>query len=100
MTTTDFDRATQEYRERVERAAREYIDRKARRVHPLGAFDSAGRWYPAEGEKQACCAHIRQPSRRHPYSLVRHCRSMAHVANLFGVKQDDLFAAVRAHERA
>jgi len=86
-----------EYPETVLRAAYEYVRRQSRGTHPAGTFDSAGRWYPLpEAEEQKCCASIRQPSRAWPYTLMSHCRSMAHVAALYNVDARDVHRAVRA----
>lgn len=64
------------------RVDRLYRARRARLAHPDGRFDRAGRWYPAESEWRACCARIRPPSRRWPYSLLLHCRTRRHVWHL------------------
>jgi len=84
----------------VDAAAREYLARRDRRTNPDGTFDSAGRWYPADGEKQPCCAAIRSPSRAYPYSYMVHCRTVAHVAAVHGVDARDLKSAARLIERA
>ena len=59
-----------------------YADRQARATHPDGRFDTAGRWYPSEPERQPCCEHIRGPSRGWPYSLMLHCRTLRHCRAL------------------
>lgn len=59
-----------------------YQARKARTEHPDGTFDKAGRWYPSEEERCECCASVRSPSRRFPYSYMTHCRTKKHVTNL------------------
>jgi hypothetical protein len=59
-----------------------YEARQDRREHPDGEFDKAGRWYPSDLERCECCNSIRYPSRSWPYSLLVHCRSKRHVANL------------------
>jgi hypothetical protein len=74
----------------IEQAAQEYQNRQDRTTHPDGKFDKGGRWYPSDEEECSCCLHIRQPSRRWPLSLNKHCRSMAHVANLYGVSDKEL----------
>jgi len=84
-----------EYPETVLLAAYEYIRRQKREVHPAGKFDRGGRWYPTDDEEQKCCASIRQPSRAWPYTLMSHCRSMAHVAALYGVDAREVRRAVR-----
>jgi len=88
-----------DYNKRVEDAAREYIARRDRAKHPLGRFDRAGRWYPDESEARACCAGIRAPSRRWPYSLLLHCRTARHVAQLYGVEASDVRCAARRLDR-
>ncbi|MHB1701716.1 MAG: hypothetical protein ACYCSN_16615 [Acidobacteriaceae bacterium] len=82
------------------RAAREYLDRKARISHPEGARDSAGRWYPSKAEWQDCCDKVRDPSRNWPWSLLTHCGSAEHVAELFGVDAADLRRVARAMKKA
>ena len=82
--------------ERLLLAAKEYKARQERRHHPAGEFDNGGRWYPAKEERQACCEGIRSPSRAWPMSYNRHCRSVQHVASLYGVDPTELRRAVRA----
>ena len=79
----------------LERAARTFIARRDRTGHPDGNFDKAGRWYPSEAETCDCCSSVRSPSRAHPFSYMVHCRTMKHVANLFGVSVTDLRSEVR-----
>ena len=74
----------------VEKAARTYINRQSRREHPDGKFDNGGRWYPSETGRCECCDHVRYPSRRWPYSLMLHCRTAKHIANLYGVSAREL----------
>lgn len=76
--------------ENVQNAVNEYINRQERITHPIGVFDNGGRWYPGEDEEQACCKSIRHPSRAYPYSKMNHCRTITHVANLFGVTVKDI----------
>jgi len=80
----------------LERAAAEFRDRKNRNSHPAGKFDSGGRWYPATEERQDCCDGIRTPSRAYPYSLMTHCRTVGHVAKLFGVDVGALRKLIRS----
>ena len=69
---------------RLDKAIKEWTARRDRGKHPSGEFDNAGRWTPcADTEKQDCCESIRYPSRRFPYSLNKHCRTMLHIASLF-----------------
>lgn len=80
----------------LETAVSLYHARKARRAHPEGKFDKAGRFYPAETEERECCQGIRTPSRAFPYSYMTHCRTAAHVAALYGVDAAELRRAARA----
>jgi hypothetical protein len=73
----------------------EYLARQNRERHPDGSFDKGGRWYPSEREQRECCAFIRSPSRAWPYSLMKHCRSVEHVAALFDIDPRILRRAVR-----
>lgn len=67
-----------------------YAARRRRIVHPYAWFDSAGRWYPTEKEYQDCCCQIRSPSRNWPYSLMLHCRTAKHIAQIFSVGQKEV----------
>jgi hypothetical protein len=83
------------YDETVLKAAYEYVRRQERATHPDGIFDGVGRWYPGEGEEQPCCDRIRRPSGRWPYSLMTHCRTLPHVAALYGVDPREVRRAVK-----
>ena len=65
--------------ERLTQALDCYLKRLGKQLNPDGHFDTGGRWYPSETEKQECC------SREWRYSLNRHCRSMLHIAHLYDV---------------
>jgi hypothetical protein len=80
---------------KLESAIECYEARKARYQHPDGKFDKAGRWYPSASEEQSCCSGVRGPSRAYPYSYMTHCRSVEHIANLYGVDARELRKAVR-----
>lgn len=68
----------------IVKCAREYIARRDRASHPAGRFDKGSRWYPDDaGERQSCCNTVRWPSRAWPYTLMTHCRTLAHVAAVF-----------------
>jgi hypothetical protein len=82
-------------REQLNLAARAYFDLQNRKTDPEGNFDSGGRWYPSDAEKQACCASIRSPSRNFPYSYLLHCRSVQHVAQKHGVDSVKLRRFIR-----
>lgn len=67
-------------------ALRTYTALQLRLEHPEGNFDRAGRWYPSAGEARECCRLLRSPSRSYPFSLLTHCRTAKHVANVFQVE--------------
>lgn len=48
-------------------------------MRQVGHFDKQGRWYPDDNEYTPCCHVIRSPSVAYPYSLLSHCRSLAHI---------------------
>ena len=79
-------------------AAEHYLALQSRARHPDGraASGTSRAWYPAR--PLACCASIRPPSRAYPWSLMTHCRTMAHVATDLGVDLDRLRWAVRRLE--
>jgi len=76
-------------------AAACYKRRKARLEHPRGEFDKRGRFYPSDAEKCDCCKSVRRPTAQWPYSLMLHCRTMEHIAHLFGVDIKDLRREIR-----
>ena len=82
--------------ERTLEAVKVYLARQSRVEHPYGEFDNARRWYPNLQEQQTCCNMVRSPSRSFPYSLLTHCRSSVHIANLFGVEVKLLRKAINA----
>ena len=77
---------------RLRLAAQELCDRQARKTHPAGNFDNAGKFYLAS--PLPCCAGIRQPTRGYPYSLNSHARSIPHVAAEFGYALSVLRGAI------
>ena len=68
-------------------AAMEYIGRRDRTRHPDGESDDGGRWYPSDAENinGTITRTIRSPSRMWPWSYAHACRTVGHVAELFGV---------------
>jgi len=81
--------------QRLQAAVWEYEDRRERRTHPNGHTDKGGRWYPSDAESQPCCRGVRGPTRSFPWSLMLHCRTLKHVASLYGVDEADLQKAGR-----
>jgi transcription initiation factor TFIIIB Brf1 subunit/transcription initiation factor TFIIB len=84
----------------IDDAARLYINRRDRDEHPSGEFDKKKRWYPKPDERRECCNHIRSPSSMYPYSLLVHCRSIKHIAQLCGVDEVKLRRRIRELEPA
>lgn len=91
---TNTESATTQLNSKLEMAYQEYIQRQRRESHPAGKFDRGGRWYPSDEERQSCCSVIRSPSRSWPWSLMTHCRTVEHVARLFGIEPAVLKALV------
>lgn len=77
-------------------AVLEYLRRQDRLSHPAGKQDRGGRWYPAPEERRPCCDRIRPPSRRWPWSLMHHCRTAEHIAQLYNVDRTALLREARA----
>lgn len=78
--------------QKLRTAATRYLELQSRKRHPFGETDNAGRWYP--DDEHECCKGIRSPSRSWPWSLMIHCRTMAHVAQDTGYELATLRAAV------
>ena len=61
-----------------------YLLRQLRILDPSGYFDKAGRWYADENEELPCCKR-HYPSRKRPYQMTKHCRTLDHITNLLQV---------------
>ena len=61
-----------------------YLLRQLRILDPSGYFDKAGRWYADENEELSCCKR-HYPSRKRPYQMIKHCRTLDHITNLLQV---------------
>ncbi len=68
----------------AEMAAEVYLLRKDGIHYPVGHF-SHGKWFPDPVEVGDCCRKIRRPSNKWPYSLLRHCYTLKHIATVFWV---------------
>ncbi len=79
----------------LKRAISCYEARQTRAEHPDGEFGKGYRWYPSDTEKCPCCDNIRSPSRAYPFSLMVHCRTAAHIAQLYGVPVQSILASER-----
>lgn len=88
-TTVKFSRKTKS-------AAALYIARRDRMAHPDGGNGKGRKWHPSADERCSCCSSVRSPSWAYPWSLMTHCRTAAHIANLAGVDVSELRAAARA----
>ena len=71
--------------QKVLATVREYINLRDRVTNPEGTFDKQGRFYLAGRSEYACCQAVRSPSRRFPYSEMKHGRTLKHVATKNGV---------------
>lgn len=71
------------YKHEEVEAGIEYMKRKWRLAHPPGEFDSSGLFRAAE--RTARVAAVRSPSRRFPYPEMNAARTVAHVAEVWGV---------------
>lgn len=70
-----------------ERAVLRYLRRNCllpgQKEDPAGRYNN-WRWYPAPEEARPCCAKVRRPTHRWPFSLLDHCRTLVHCCNLEG----------------
>lgn len=87
------------YLQTLHQAVSIYFRRQSRRARPKGKYDNFKRWHPADEERRGCCFSIRKPTMCWPRTLLQHCRTMLHVANLCGVSYDDLIDAVREQRK-
>lgn len=71
--------------QKVFETVREYQSLRDRITNPEGTFDKQGRFYLDTRASLPCCQSIRSPSRRFPYSEMKHGRTLKHVATKNGV---------------
>jgi len=81
-----------------ERALERYLRRKNRQEKPQGRYDNGGRWWPDEEEIRPCCRNIRRPSRAWPFTLLDHCRTLAHCCALEGADLREAMRLLRRHQ--
>jgi hypothetical protein len=55
------------------------VDYQHTRYHPAGRTEKGQKWYPKDEEVVSCCAHVREPSHKCPWSLYKHCLSKKHI---------------------
>jgi hypothetical protein len=84
---------------RLEMAIATYLERQSQEDSPLGEYDHSGRWYPYLGERRECCRAIRSPSKAFPYSLLKHCMTLRHVAHLYYVDEGKLRRALNQYRK-
>ena len=77
-------------RERIQRAAECYAERKAGLKKPSGSVIKAQGWFPNDCEARDCCAEIAMPTPDDPETIYRHCHHMRHIAELFGVSVKEI----------
>jgi len=70
--------------ESLSRAFVDFESKSNRITDPDGCFRNTG-WYPSGKERQRCCRGVREPSRKYPFSLRDHCRTLTHISHLHGV---------------
>lgn len=80
--------------ESLTRAAKLVLTRRNRDSNPEGYYDNS-KWFPSVSERQLCCADIRDPSRKYPFSLLKHCSTITHVSRLLGVDSVALRKRIR-----
>jgi hypothetical protein len=85
---------------RVKHAVDAYYARKEGFIDPHGTRDNEGLWFPIAGEYQSCCNNVMQPTPKNPNVLMRHCRSIQHVAKVYNVRPSDLRTALRGTKGA
>lgn len=79
---------------RLEQATKELLARRNSQSHPEGEWDGP-RWWPSADEEHDCCWSLETPSTAWPGSMMLHCRTIVHVAQLFNVDESELRRAVR-----
>lgn len=96
------------HEDRLAQAVACYRARRDRTEHPKGDFTGSRRdraWKIDPAERRPCCASATPSDLGGNQKFVghwlnSHCRSIEHVANLFGVSADDLRAALKEKKPA
>jgi hypothetical protein len=83
---------------RLQEAGRAAIAREERTESPRGEWRER-LWYPAPEERRACCESI-TPTEANRQALESHCRTQAHVAQLFDVPLPELRRTVKRLKRS
>ena len=78
-------------------AAQCYVQRREGKEIPLGYSNKQGWWFPEQAESQyGCCQALTRPSRSRPLVLLRHCKTLRHIAEMYGVVETHLRRYVQA----
>lgn len=77
----------------VEVAYKVWLSRRFRDTDPSGIMNDHG-WDPTPRERRGCCAAVPEPTSVFRHSLLRHCRSKLHVAELFGITESSLSSRI------
>lgn len=77
----------------LEKAVSEYLKRRHKKSRPAGNVDwpkdRKMHFTPDRDEVRLCCSGIPDTQ------LYQHCLTLGHIANLYGVNQQELYKAVR-----
>src|SRR5436305_14580616 len=85
--------------ERVREAADLFEARQNGSQEPEGGWTDRV-WLPSDGERRACCAGLGPDRRKDPQKLRAHCRTVLHVATLFGLDRRPLPADLNPRRAA
>jgi len=88
-------RGTKAYWQTGMKAAREYLDRQSGKSNPGGFWLAAHGYVCWYIEYCECCVSFDSLRTTHPSELLRHQRTMAHVANLYNLPVKDVDRFVR-----
>ena len=81
----------------VEYAYKVWLSRRFRDTDPSGIMSNHS-WYPTPKECRGCCAAVPEPTSVFRHSLLRHCRSKLHVAELFGITESSLSSRIERNK--
>jgi len=71
-----------------------YILRKKYVLRPDGSYGAWNMWYASDAERRDCCERY-APTYDDSYRLLRHCRSLRHVCELYNADYDTARNIVR-----
>ena len=93
-----------DHADRLQAAVECFRERRDRKAHPGGEFTGPSgdrAWKIAPTERRACCANAKPSDLGGRQKFIghwlnQHCRTIAHVANLHDVSENDLRKALKA----